>query len=106
MGVGEGRRFGFSDENGWSLRVDQAWPGPDAGYPTLDALGPALLLSVEIGKTIEACQGVGFDCIVPDSVDCRARKSGLGDQRLALKIQTEPLEFLSNADREHAREGY
>jgi hypothetical protein len=25
---------------------------------------------------------------------------------LALKIQTEPLEFLSNADREHAREGY
>jgi hypothetical protein len=25
---------------------------------------------------------------------------------LALKIQTEPLEVLSNADREHAREGY
>jgi hypothetical protein len=75
-----------------------------AGNPTLDALRPALLLSVENGKSIEACQGVGFDGIVPDSVDFRARKSGLGDQRLALKIQAEPLEFLSNADREHARE--
>ncbi len=104
--VGVGRRFGFSDQNGRSRRVDEAWPGPDAGYPALDALGPALLLLVEIGKMIEACQGVGFDCIVPYAVDCRARKSGLGDQRLALKIQTEPLEVLSNADREHAREGY